>query len=79
MTTNKSASTTYDPAAAKRLFEKTCSQCHPTNIVDTAPPGNATEARKLVSRMVNHGLVATEEQLAQIVRYLTETYAKAAE
>lgn len=79
VTTDKSASTTYDRAAAKRLFEKKCSQCHPINIVDTAPPGNEAEARKLVSRMVNEGLVATEEQLTQIAWYLTETHAKAAE
>jgi cytochrome c5 len=64
----------YDPTAAKQLYEKLCSQCHETNVVDASPPADEDEARELVSWMVDEGLEATEKELAQIVRYLTESY-----
>ena len=69
----------YDPAAAKQLFEAKCSQCHQDGMVANAPPGSEEEARNLVVRMVEEGLEATEEELTQIVRYLTESYAKSPE
>jgi nitrite reductase (NADH) large subunit len=69
----------YDAAAAKRLFENKCSQCHEINLVAESPPGSEGEARELVTWMVEEGLEATEEELTQIVRYLTESYAKAPE
>jgi mono/diheme cytochrome c family protein len=73
------APTGYDPAAAQQLYEEMCSQCHETDVVDTSPPGNEQEANELVSWMVDEGLEATEKELAQIVRYLTETYAQSSE
>jgi rubredoxin/mono/diheme cytochrome c family protein len=66
----------YDPVAAKELFENKCSQCHDATLVQAAPPGNEDEARQLVARMVEEGLEVEQEELAQVVRYLTETYAK---
>lgn len=71
-------STPYDPSAAKKLFETKCSQCHKPNLVETTPPSSETEARELITRMVEEGLSATKAELAQIVQYLTETYAKPA-
>jgi mono/diheme cytochrome c family protein len=71
--------TSYDPAAAKQLFETKCSQCHKTTLVEGAPPDNEDEARELVAGMVEEGLEATEDELAQIVRYLVESHAKASE
>ena len=70
---------TYDPAAAKQLFEKKCSQCHQPTLVSESPPGSADEAGELVTRMVEEGLEVTGEELAQIVRYLTEAHAKSPE
>jgi mono/diheme cytochrome c family protein len=69
----------YDPAVARQLFETKCSQCHKTTLVEVAPPGSEAEARRLVAMMVDEGLEATEEELAQIVRYLTESFAKGSE
>lgn len=66
----------YDAAKAKRLFETKCSQCHKIDVVGAAPPGSEQEARELVATMVEEGLEASEEELFQIVRHLTETYAK---
>jgi mono/diheme cytochrome c family protein len=71
--------TTYNPSEAKQLFLNKCSQCHKLNVVDESPPGSEKEARELVSRMVDEGLEATEEELAQIVKYLAESYAHASE
>ncbi len=66
----------YDAAAARKLFEAKCSQCHQVAAVADAPPGSETEARELISWMVDEGLEASEEELALLVRYLTETYAQ---
>jgi hypothetical protein len=62
--------------AARQLFEAKCSQCHKTTVVELAPPGSESEARQLVAMMVDEGLEATEEELAQLVRYLTDSFAK---
>ncbi len=43
------------------------------------PPTSAEAARDLVTRMVDEGLVATPEELSQIIRYLTATYADASD
>ena len=64
----------YDPALAKQLFETKCSECHATSEVDQAPPDSEDAARELVTRMVQEGMTASAEELAQIVRYLTENY-----
>lgn len=69
----------YDPVAAKQLFENKCSQCHISSLVEGSPPGSEDEARQLVASMVEEGLEATEEELASIVRHLTESYTKASE
>ena len=69
----------YDPAAAERLFQTKCSQCHDTTLVASSPPGSEGEARELVAQMVEEGLEATQEELAHLVRYLTESYAKSTE
>jgi rubredoxin/mono/diheme cytochrome c family protein len=69
----------YDAAAAKQLFQNKCSQCHETEEVAEAPPGSEAEARELVAWMVEEGLEATEAELEQLVRYLTDTYAESSE
>jgi rubredoxin/mono/diheme cytochrome c family protein len=66
----------YDAAQAKQLFVKKCSECHATSEVEKVPPDSEAAARDLVKRMVDEGLAASEEELAQLVRYLTETYVK---
>ncbi len=68
----------YDAAQAKQVFEAKCSECHGTDEVEQAPPDSEAAARDLVTRMVAEGMTADENELAQIVRYLTETYAKKA-
>ncbi len=69
----------YDETAAMATFESRCSQCHALDSVERNPPTGGEAALALVERMVMNGLVATEEDLAQIVRYLTETYPGAGE
>jgi len=68
----------FDLQQARLLFESTCSKCHSPSFVEAAPPASADEARQLVARMVEEGLTAGEEELSQIVRYLTATYAEGA-
>ena len=69
----------YDPAVAKQLFEKKCSQCHVPTLVKHAPPSSEEAARELVKKMVAEGLKASEGELSQIIRYIVETYAKNSE
>jgi mono/diheme cytochrome c family protein/rubredoxin len=79
VTTGPAGATVYDPAAAEQLFQAKCSQCHKATLVQDSPPGSEDEARELVAWMVDEGLEATEEELAQIVRFLTESYTKTSE
>ncbi|MDH3377065.1 MAG: c-type cytochrome [Gammaproteobacteria bacterium] len=65
----------YDAQKARAVFEQTCSQCHAYTLVENARPGNKDEAAALVQRMVGNGLVAGDEELNTVIRYLTETYA----
>lgn len=69
----------YDAAMAGQLFDDKCSQCHETTLVNEFPPDSEREARELVARMVGEGLEATEGELAQIIQYLTKTFAQASE
>ncbi len=68
-----------DVSALQPLFEAKCSGCHKWELVDTFPPASEADARDMVSRMVDEGLDASEEELSQIIRYLTETHAKQSE
>jgi mono/diheme cytochrome c family protein len=70
------AAVPYDPAAAKDLLERRCAQCHGLDYLEDSPPASAEEARELVARMVQNGLSASKEELAHIIRYLGDTYAK---
>ena len=69
----------FDLAAAQKSFENRCSQCHSPLVVQAAPPRTEEAANQLVARMVRNGLRASDDELAQIVRYLTITYAKSTE
>ncbi len=77
--THEADAVAYDPAAAEQLFQSKCSQCHAADDVSRSPPGSEDEARELVAWMVDEGLEATEQELSQIVQYLTKTYAKPGE
>lgn len=66
----------FDLEVARTTFEATCSQCHKLSNVEKSPPGSGQQARELVARMVDNGLEAPEQDLEQIVFYLTKTYAK---
>ncbi len=66
----------FDIATAKETFEATCTQCHGLKNVERSPPGSPEEAATLVARMVENGLEAEQEELLQVVFYLTRTYAK---
>ncbi len=65
-----------DLAEAEAVFEVTCSQCHGTEQVENAPPSSADEVAALVERMVGNGLMASEQELDQVIYYLTETFAE---
>ena len=64
----------YEPLAAKKLFEQTCSQCHSHTQVEQAPPESKSAAIMLVRRMVNNGLAASDKDLNTIIHYLVMTY-----
>ncbi len=68
------AEDTYDPEAAKELFEITCSLCHDLSDVDDVPPTSEGETTELIARMIDNGLFLEEEDIKIIARYLNETY-----
>jgi mono/diheme cytochrome c family protein len=57
-----------DMDIAKQTFASKCVQCHALPSPADIP---AEEAKSLVTRMVTNGLVATQEELTQIVAYLS--------
>ena len=68
------AEDTYDPEAARELFEITCSLCHDLSDVDNVPPTSEEETTELIARMIDNGLFLEEEDIKIIARYLNETY-----
>ncbi|RKU33937.1 hypothetical protein C6496_21130 [Candidatus Poribacteria bacterium] len=73
-TDETSAEDTYDPEAARELFEITCSLCHDLSDVDNVPPTSEEETTELIARMIDNGLFLEEEDIKIIARYLNETY-----
>ena len=65
---------TYDPEAARELFEITCSLCHDLSDVDNVPPTSEEETTELIARMIDNGLFLEEEDIKIIARYMNETY-----
>ena len=68
------AEDTYDPDAARELFEITCSLCHDLSDVDNVPPTSEEETTELIVRMIDNGLFLEEEDIKIIARYLNDTY-----
>jgi hypothetical protein len=66
----------YDPEKGRELFEMRCSLCHPHEVVTKSPPRSESAVRALVERMVQNGASATDQEFANIIRYLSDTYAK---
>ena len=79
VSTREAEAATLDPATGKKLFETKCSQCHPPALVDQVPLDSEGDARELVTRMVGEGLEATEDELSQIVQFLTAAHAQSSE
>jgi len=58
----------YDPETARQTFEAKCAQCHALPKPATTDP---TELKEIVERMTRNGLVASPDELAQIVFHLS--------
>ncbi len=67
---------TFDPVAARETFEETCSQCHGLKNIEQSPPASYEEVTALMSRMIDNGLEAPEEELQMIAFHLSTTYIK---
>ena len=65
----------FDAEAAMGVFEAKCSQCHSPSLVERSKLDTPDDAVALVTRMVRNGLTAEEEELGQIMAYLSATYA----
>lgn len=59
----------FDPDTARKTFEAKCAQCHALPKPPTTDPG---EIKEIVARMTRNGVVASPEELAQIVFHLSE-------
>ena len=73
-TDETSTEDTYDPEAARELFEITCSLCHDLSDVDNVPPTSEEETTELIARMIDNGLFLDEEDIKIVARYINETY-----
>ena len=73
-TDDTSTEDTYDPEAARELFEITCSLCHDLSDVDNVPPTSEEETTELIARMIDNGLFLDEEDIKIVARYINETY-----
>ena len=71
-------SASFDVAAARGVFETKCSLCHDPSLALNKSFESADEVPQLVSRMVGNGLVASTEELEQIVRFLQQHHNLAA-
>ncbi len=63
-------------ADRKALFEKSCSQCHESNLTASRTYASEKDVRELVSRMVSNGLKADQATLEAVIAYITDTYVK---
>ncbi len=59
----------FDMADAKQAFEAKCAQCHALPKVEV---GSTEEVKALVARMASNGLVASPDEFARIVFYLSQ-------
>lgn len=66
----------YDSTEARKTFERSCSQCHSPTRVQEYPLEGMDEVATLVQRMVGNGLRANETELANIIRYVFESYSR---
>ncbi len=67
---------TFDLLAAKEMFEATCAQCHGLKNIEQSPPASHEEVAALMSRMIDNGLEATEEELQMVAFHISTTYIK---
>lgn len=65
----------FDPDRAMAVFDAKCSQCHSSGLVEFAGIASRDDAVSLVTRMVGNGLTASEDELGQIMAYLTDRFA----
>ena len=65
-------SANFDVAAAQQVFNAKCSQCHSPDLALQKSFANTDEVLQLVTRMVGNGLVASEAELEQVVRFLQQ-------
>ena len=66
----------YDDDKAKGLFDIKCAQCHETALVEDSDLDNRDAVVTLVTRMVANGLTASDDELSQIMAYVTRHFAK---
>ena len=64
----------YDAEAAMGVFDANCSQCHSANLVQGADLSSRDNVVSLVTRMVDNGLFASEDDLSLIVAYLSTEF-----
>lgn len=64
---------TLPPGPARNIVIRTCSECHPIEIVTQQHLG-PEGWKKLVKQMADNGAVATKDELEQITAYLVSAF-----
>lgn len=67
------AQDTLKPGAGAATVMRACTSCHTINMVTDKPRSDA-EWGDILGRMMDKGLVASEDQLDEIYAYLTSHY-----
>lgn len=66
----------FDDAAATKLLQDKCTQCHELDELEKKPPKTKKAVDALLSRMVDNGLECEDKELKLIALHLRKTYAK---
>lgn len=74
----KPAPPPVDPARARAVYERRCSECHELSDVVQQPPRTRTAVRSLIRRMVENGMEASRSELALIRWWLEREYVRGA-
>ena len=65
---------TLRPGAGQLTVQAICTRCHTIGIV-IARPHTADEWDEIIGRMIDKGMIATDDQLDEVAAYLAKNYA----
>lgn len=62
----------FDRTRAEALVKTKCTQCHGLEEIENSPPRSLADAKVLVSRMIDEGFTAPDDEIRLIVQFLAD-------